>query len=66
VQLLGKRSEACRDAVSPGPPHQLRETEPEQLFPPDRLGLRGIAAVVQEVMVNIDFHRAGLGAGAAE
>src|SRR5436190_3777010 len=66
MQLLRKFSKSAQSGK------QLRTIENErrrpkgERLPPARLLSRGIAAVVQQVMMNIDLHRTGAGAGAAE
>ena len=54
------------DPVQPGSAQEKDQTSIENFFEPGRFFARGVAAVVEEMMVKVDADRAGLGARAAE
>ena len=57
---------ACK-AIKPRTPHYDRETEHQDFFSEHPLPFAGsVSAVSQEVMMEVNFYRAGFRAGTAE
>src|SRR5688572_24977967 len=66
MKLLRDRRQCRGERVKPRPRHHDAKAEPKKSLPPNGLLLRGVAAVMQKVMMNVDLDGTRLGARAAQ
>src|SRR5207237_9723690 len=66
MEFLPNPAAAFEKLIKPGPLDDASERSESDLFKQRRFLTDGIAAVVQQMMVQVDLNRADVGAGAAK